>query len=547
VFRSLRTLRSIPRIKDIALVLGKHGFHQVAGALQAPVTTRLRRIFKREPGHVIQQPERLRLVLEDLGPTFIKFGQLLSTRPDLLPPAYLEELGKLQDDVHPAPFEEVKETIQLELGRDLEDLYRSLDPEPLATASIAQVHRAVTTAGQEVVVKTRKRGLQRVIEQDIRVLGLLAEFLKDWPGLRLFDPEGIVQTFERTIRRELNFDYERNNLMRIRRNLPEDSILCVPRALPELSAEGVLTMEFLAGRKLSGLRQSGLPLHLGEETARGIALSLLKQIFEDGFFHADPHPGNFILMEGGRVGLIDLGNVGRLTAETTDDLVSLLVSLVERDYRRVARWILKQGQPSTDVDSDTLAMEVMDQLDPYFGLSLGEIRVGDLFNTLFAMVMRHGIRVPSQFVTAGRTFVILEGTVRLCAPQMQVLPEIQPYVEKVLRSRWGPRRVAREVEEQLKELFSTLKSFPTNLGEVLSKAADGRLRVETRNPDMRRLESKIETLAARLPLALLVCALILSSSVLLCVPEASGGSLTRILGVSGFAVAFFLGLRFFLR
>jgi ubiquinone biosynthesis protein len=545
LFRSLRTIRSIPRIKDIALVLGKHGFHQVAGALQAPVTTRLRRLFKQEPRHVVQQPERLRMVLEDLGPTFIKFGQLLSTRPDILPQAYLMELGRLQDDVHPAPFDEIRLTLEEEFGARPDEVFRSIHPEPLAAASIAQVHRAVTRDGAEVVVKVRRRGLERVVEQDLLVLGLLAEFLKDWPGLRLFDPEGILRLFERSIRRELNFDYERNNLVRLRQNLPEDSPLYIPRPYPELSRSGVLTMEFLAGDKLSGLRESRLDRERRETLARQLAIGILKQIFEDGLFHADPHPGNIILLGDGRIGLIDVGNVGRMTRDMMDDLVTLLLALVQRDYRGIAAWILKRGQPSKEVDAPALALDLMDQLEPYYGLSLGEIRLGDLFNALFGMVLRYGIRVPPQYVLVGRTFMTLEGSVRLCAPQLEIVPQVQPYVTQVMKERWAPARLLREVEAQASELAASLRSFPANLAEVLARAATGRLRVESRNPDLEKVERKLDLVATKVPLALITSALMLSSALLLCLP--AGQRIPAALGIGGLVAAFFLALRVLLR
>lgn len=547
MFRSLKTLRSIPRIKDIALVLGKHGFHQVAGALQAPITTRLRRLFRQEPRHVIQQPERLRLVLEELGPTFIKFGQLLSTRPDMLPPAYIDELGKLQDKVHAAPFDEVLATLNQEFSGRLDALFQSVDPKPLAAASIAQVHRAVARSGEQVVVKVRKRGLERVVEQDLLVLGLLAEFLQGWPGLRLFNPEGIVRVFERSIRRELNFDYERSNLSRLRESLDADSTLRVPRPYPELSTSAVLTMEYLEGEQLSRLRQSELPPERREDIARRIAVAMFKQVFEVGFFHADPHPGNFLLMRDDEIGLIDLGNVGRVTPEIMDELVDLLVALVRRDYHRVARWILKQGQPMLDVSLEHLSMEVMDQLDHYYGLSLEEIRLGDLFNALFGMVLRYGISVPSQYVVVGRTFVTLEGTVRLCAPQLEVFAELQPYMLRVIAKRWAPSRLRREIEKQAVSLFTDLKSFPGNLAEALARAADGRLRIETHNPDLRRIEEKLDVMASKVPLALLIAALVLGASILLCLPGEDKGSLPGVLGISALALSGLLGLRFLLR
>ncbi len=546
MWRSLRTLRSIPRIKDIALILGKHGFHQVSSALQAPLTARLRRYFRREPSHVIHQPERLRMVLEELGPTFIKFGQLLSTRPDIIPTEYIEELQKLQDDVHPAPFDEIRAVIEEEFQTQSGVLFRRIDPTPLASASIAQVHRATTANGEDVVLKVRKRGLHRLVQQDLLVLRLIAEFLADWPGVRLFDPEGTVRAFERSIQRELNFDYERYNLLRIRENLGSDATVCVPRVFPELSTARVLTMEYLAGEKLTHLRSRAVDPETGKTLATSIAHSMLKQVFEHGIYHADPHPGNFILMPDGRVGLIDFGNVGRFTPEMTDDLFQLLVALIARNYRDIARWILKHGRPLDETNSKTLALELMDTLDHYYGLKLEEIQIGGLFNSLFGMVLRHGISIPAQFVLVGRTFVSLEGVVRLCSPSLEILPVIQPYLMELLQRRWSIERILREVRAEAADVLGALRSCPANLADILAKTAEGRLRFEARVPELLGLEKKVEHASSRIQTALLVCGLLVSSSILLS-RQAGVGSLQTALGVIGFAGGLLLSLKLVLR
>ena len=547
MLRSLRTLRSIPRIKDIALILGKHGFHQVAGALQAPITARLRRVLKREPRHMVQQPERLRMALEELGPTFIKFGQLLSTRPDILPPEYVEELGKLRDDVRAISFDEIRALLEEELHGEIRRFFRSMEPTALASASIAQVHRAVTLAGAAVVVKVRKRGIDRLIQQDLQVLGLLAQFLAGWRGIRLFDPEGVVRWFERSIQRELNFDYERYNILRIRENLGEDSRIYVPRVFPELSRRGVLTLEYLPGEKLTQLRCRALDPDRGKDLAMSIALSILKQIFEDGFFHADPHPGNFILMADGRVGLIDFGNVGRFTPEMIDDLLQLLVALIRRNYRDIARWTLKRGRPLEETHPHTLALELMDTLEPYYGLSLAEIQIGGLFNSLFGIALRHGIAIPAQYVHAGRTFVTLEGVVRLCAPHLELLPAVQPYLAEVLKKRCSPERLIRDVKSEVSDVFQALRSYPTNFAEVIARAAEGRLRMETMVPEIRHLERKVDQASSRLQLAVLSSGLLISSAILLFTRAPGTSSLPTVLGITGFVAGLLLILKLVVR
>jgi ubiquinone biosynthesis protein len=548
MFRSIRTLRSIPRIKDIALVLAKHGFNQVAGYLQAPVTSRIRRVFSAGPApHVVEQPERLRLVLQDLGPTFIKFGQLLSTRPDLLPESYIRELEKLQDDVPPAPFSEIRRDVEAELRGPLSRFFADFTEEPLATASIAQVHRATTLRGQPVVVKVRKQGLERVIEQDLLVLGLLAEVMSEWPVFRTLDLQGVLKAFERAIRRELNFDFERFNIQRIRENFRESSEIYIPKVHRELSSAGVLTMEFIPGEKLQSLRRDQLSNGEGEEIASRILIALFKQIFEDGVYHADPHPGNFILMPDRRIGLIDFGSVGKSTPEMMDDLVFLLYHLVERDYRSIARFVLKIGRPVKEVDPRSLALDLLDSLDQYYGQAVSEIHLGGLFQSLFGMVVRYGIVMPPQYVLLGRTLGTLEGVVRTVAPQIEVLSRVQPYLEKVLRARWAPSRMVKEAQAQAGELFQSIRSYPVNLAEILARVAEGRLRVDSHLQNTERIERRLQELSTRVPLALLVCALLVSSSILLFSSGAGGGSLKQTLGIVGYIGALAVILRIFLK
>jgi ubiquinone biosynthesis protein len=549
MFRSLRTLRSFPRIKDIALVLARHGFNQVAGYLQSPLTSRLRRLFSGSPApHVVEQPERLRLVLQDLGPTFIKFGQLLSTRPDLLPENYIRELEKLQDHVSPSPWEEIQSDIEGELGGRLDSFFADFEKVPLATASIAQVHRATTLSGEPVVVKVLKRGLERVIEQDLQVLHLLVGVMSEWPAFLFLDLEGVLRAFDRVIHRELNFDYERFNIQRIRDNFKGSTEVYIPQVYRELSRERVLTMEFIAGEKLASLRPGTLASGQGEVIASRITIALIKQIFEDGIYHGDPHPGNFILMDGGRIGLIDFGNVGKFTPEMMDDLVLLLHHLIRRDYRSVARRVLKIGRPSKDVDSRTLALDLLDSLDQYYGQSVAEIHFGALFQSVFSIAFRYGIVMPPQYVLLGRTLMTLEGVVRTLAPQIELLSKIQPYLERVMKERWAPSRILREVETEVAEIVQSVRTYPVNLAEILQRVADGRLRLDANLQNTERIERRLQELSSRLPLALLVFALLVSSSLLFfSAAQSGGGKLLSTLGMVGYIGAMVLILRIFLK
>ena len=547
MLRSLRTLRSIPRIKDIALILGKHGFHQVAEVLQAPFRTRLRRVFKQRERHRVDQPERLRLALEELGPTFIKFGQMLSTRPDLVPEEYVDELRLLQDQVKAAPFAEVRASLEEEFESPIEEHFRYVNSVPLAAASIAQVHRAVTLEGRQVVVKVRRRGIERIVRQDLQVLSLVAEFVAGLEGLRLFDPEGVIRTFESSLGRELDFGYEKNNLLRIRASIGEDEVITVPELYPDLCRPGVLTMEYLVGEKLSSLRGRPAGRQEGRRLATAISLCILRQVFEHGFYHADPHPGNFLLMPQGRVGLIDFGNVGKCTPEMVDHLLLLLLAVMQRNYLDIARWFLKRSGPQRNVDAETLALELMDTLDPFYGLEIGDVQIGGLFKSLFSTIVRHRLSVPAPYVHIGRTFIALEGVVRLASPDLELLPAIRPYMTDVLRRRWAPERILRELRGELTELFTAIRSYPGNLSEVLSRAASGQLHVVTSTPELAHIEERIEQASNRLPIAIMVSGLLVSSAILLFAQGASQSALQQILGLVGFGGGLLLTARLVLK
>lgn len=539
MFRSIKTLRSIPRIKDIAFVLARHGFHQVAAYLQAPFSARLRRLFSKDSTpDVIHEPERLRLLLEDLGPTFIKFGQLLSTRPDLLPPPYIEELEKLQDRVQPSPHEEILEILSQDLGKDHRTLFREFDVTPLASASIGQVHRAVTHRGQQVVVKVRKKGLQKLVEQDLQVLKLLVEFIREWHYFRHHDLEGFLNQFERSIRGELDFTHERFNLNKMRELLRPDDPVIIPAVHDEFSSKRVLTMDFLPGQKFSEVSPEDLDNGRGEVLAKRLAGVVIRQIFEDGVFHADLHPGNIILMPEGKIGLIDFGSIGKCTPGMMDDLLLLIYYLIRRDFPLIARMVLKVGRVQKEVDVGELTYDIMDTLDPYYGLSMQDIELAGVFNSFFTISMRHQITLPPQYVLLARTLVSLEGVVSALAPDLEILAQLEPALVRVVRSRWAPGRIFQDVENSLTEIFRSLKSTPLHLAEILKRAAEGHLKIDTTLRNTETLEKRLEFIGHRVPLAILSASTIIGSAMLL--NGESGGSLQTVLGCFGFIASMFL-------
>lgn len=531
MFRSLRTIRSIPRLKDITLVLIRHGFGQVASLLDAPWLGRLRWRRPRAT-EAIGQAVRLRMVFQELGPTFIKLGQLLAGRPDLLPADYIRELRKLQDDVPPAPFPQIEAVFRSEIGCPVEDAFASFDTEPIASGSIAQAHRAETKDGRSVVVKIRRPGIIRVVERDMRILAIVAGILADRRELGYLDPVGVFRSFERAMNREMNFQFEANAIEKIRGSLPLDGGLRVPATFPSLSARGVLTMEFFDGRKP---RELSLGPEEGLRYARAVARGLLSQVFEHGLYHADPHPGNLLIMGDGKVGLVDFGNVGRLTAEVRQDLVAFLAHFARQNYRDIARTLMKVGSVRGELDLDTFTMELCEVLDHHYGLSLAQIDLGGLLSSLFALSLRYRIALPPAYVSLARMLMTMEGTVRELAPGFVLTDEVAPFVESLMRQRYRPERVLQDVRERLEDIGQFMREVPPGSVELLRKMRAGQFYFRTRIQDLERIDHHMDLIGSQVPLAIVVSALLVSSSMII--------SEYPLVGLAGYILAAILGLR----
>jgi len=539
--RTIRTIRSIPRLTEIALILFRHGFHETRSWIRIPFTARIRRFLTSKPAaERISQPMRIRLALQDLGPTFVKLGQILATRPDLFPPSYIEEFQKLQDQVEPVPFDAIRRVVEEELRRPIEEVFRRFDPVPIGSASIAQVHIAETRAGEELVVKVQRPGIRTIVERDMEILGLIAQIIAADEDLSHLDPVGILRAFERAILRELDFHFERANIESIRGLWSERGEIRIPRTFPEFSTSRILAMERLRGRPVSDV-------HLGAEearrVARGVATAMFRQIFEDGIFHADPHGGNIIVADGGSIGLVDFGNVGRLTPFMLDEMGTLLWHLADREYRLAARRIVRMGHPQEDIPIESFAAELMELLDPYYGLAISEIDVGQLFRTLFATAMRYRISLPAGYVGLGRALVTLEGLVRRLDPGFVMVKECRPFVQRLVLRRFRPGNIMRELRMAVGDAVDAAREFPSGLAETMRKLREGHLRVRIHAEEMKEIQKRLDLIGYRLPVAVVIGALLLASSTFVAYgtePKLLGVS---ALGLAGLVISGLLGIR----
>ena len=509
----LTTARDLERLRQIAAVLAVHGFGEVVErtGLASLIPGRKRGDGGRMPAGI-----RLRKVLEDLGPSFVKLGQIMSTRPDLIPEDILIELKKLQDEVPPVPFDAIREQVERELGCELADVYTWFDESPLASASIAQVHRARLKEGgreQEVVVKVQRPNVHNVMARDIDLLYWLAKaIVRSMPESHLYRPISLVEEFDRSVTAELDFSLEADNHERFTVNFAENPHAKFPKVYRGASAKRVLTLEYLEGQKVYAAERSGVS---GELIAKRAIEIIVQQIFEDGFFHADPHPGNIIILgsEGAPViGMVDVGMVGRLSPKMRDRVVDLVLAAVREDYRGLADALWAIGRPTRKVDRDAYDAEVAALAGRYLGKRLKEIDLGALIRDLVMGSRKVGLEVPSEFLMLGKSLMTVEGIGKEIYPELDLLDEVRPYFLRLLQQRYSPERMTEDAFRGLRRLGAAAGEMPLQVEEILEDLRKGAFTVRTQQA---QLEAAAERLGRRAFSGLIVSALILAGAILL--------------------------------
>ena len=403
------------------------------------------------------------MIFEELGPTFIKFGQILSIRRDVLPEEYVSEFEKLQDAVPPFSYAEVARLIAEEFGRDVKDVFEEFASEPLASASIAQAHLARTKTGQEVIVKVQRPQIRQMILKDLAIMEHLAHLLaRRIPESRRYDPVGLVEEFRKTILLELDFRREGRNADRLREHLRDMPGIVVPRVFWEYSAPRVLTIEYMVGQ---GLREV---LSRSAEDRHHIAANLykafLKQIFEDGFFHADPHPGNLLFLPDGRVGLLDFGIVGRVSRDRLAGLVTILLAMMEQDVETLLDECIALGLMPADLDRRTIQYEIDELLAEHLDLPLRDISLGHILETLFEMGRKHRLKVHSNLVLLGKTMMTLEAVIRALDPAFALVEEARWEVERLMRSRLSAEALLKTGWRTTRQVFHLARRLPQRSG-----------------------------------------------------------------------------------
>lgn len=545
VFKLVETYEDLRRYGQITGVLVRNGFGEFLDRLRVDIIPRRRRTLHQRQGEVrrLGTPERMRLAFEELGPTFIKFAQILSTRADLLPQEFVAELGKLQDQASPFPFMEARAVIENDLGRDLSGLFRSIEPEPAAAASLAQVHRAITHAGEEVAVKVQRPHIETTIETDIRIL-------RDMAGLaerhvaesRHYRPVRLVDEFARTIRRELDFIREGRNIDRFGKYFAGDETVYVPHVHWGLTGRRVLTTEYIRGIKISDveeLRRAGLDPKTIAANGAGL---ILKEIFDHRFFHADPHPGNLFVLENNVIAPVDFGMTGSLTEDLAEHMASIFISIVNRDVNGLVDALQSVGWVQELPDTGGFKSELRDLLERYHDVPLDRLDISSLLAEIMEIVRRYDLSLPPDLVLTARALLVSEGVGRSLDPEFNIVEYAKPYARRLMLRKFDPSRQLKELRKLTFETFSLFRRLPAETGQLLTKIVRGDLAIKFLHQGLDDLINETERSVNRLSFAIVIAALIIGSALVFqsgLGPKVIGYPL---IGLLGFLLASFLGL-----
>ncbi|RAL20449.1 ABC transporter [Lujinxingia litoralis] len=537
-------VQDIKRLRTISSVLTRHGFSAVArraglgrfvgdGGL-----SRGEDAFEEVEGveELIgadrsEAAVRFRRVLEDLGPTFVKLGQVLSTRPDLVPKEFLEELRKLQDAVSPMPMEAIRRQVESSLGATLEELFESFEEKPLAAASIGQVHRARLPDGTAVVVKVQRVGVGEQIRSDLDLLYYLARFLEATvEEIELYSPTAIVQEFERAILAELDFRQEARNVQEFGRNFAEVPQVSVPHVYEELTTSEVMTMEFVQAGKLASVEGGS---ELADTVLHNLLDAMVKMVLYDGFFHGDPHPGNIMVREDGSLIFIDFGLVGRLSSRQQDDLIGLILNVLTGDVDAIARALLEMGDPVGRVNLREFRADVERVRNKYISATVGDFDVSQFIQEVMDAAQYHRIRLNPNYAVLVKTAATIEGIMRRLKPDLDVMAIGLPYARDLALKKYSARKLAQSALSAAVGVSSFVTKVPQQLDQVLMDLEGGNLTVTVRNASLDQLGEVLNTLGTRLFLGVIASGLAVVAAMLLRPfdTEIFGVSVLLILGI----------------
>ena len=542
-----RTYRHLNRYRQILAILFKYGFgdlldrlsidQYIGAGLQAISRKRAERVSK------LTRPQRLRMAFEELGPTYIKLGQILSSRPDLVPVDILQELARLQDAVPPFPFEDAKAVIESEFGVSAEELFDRLDQQPLASASIGQVHKGLTKDGEPVAVKFQRPDIKKIIEVDLEImlhLATLAErHIKEF---EIHRPVKIVEEFARTLEKEIDYRIEATNMERIARRFLDLPHVYIPAVFREYTTSRVLTTELIEGIKISkidSILEAGLDQKIIADRLVGL---VLKQAFEHGFFHADPHPGNIFVLADNVICLVDYGMMGLVDRATREAFVDLIDSVVHQQEVKTTQVLLNLTEWDEEPDIRALEREVADFMGRHFYKPLKDMEIGKLLQDLLHLTMRFRLRLPPDIFLMIKALSSVEGVGRALDPDFDLIAHARPFIQRVKLERFGPKRISADVYDMMSRLLLFLQQFPKDLMDLTGMIRQHRLSLQLEHKGLESMLATQDQTSNRMSFAIIIAALIIGSALIVIseIPPLVYG--ISLIGIIGYLVAAIMGI-----
>jgi ubiquinone biosynthesis protein len=543
LLEAVSAMRDLPRLREITAVMFHYGFGDVMRRIGVvSMLERAGQILHRPPPPEdrveLETPERIRLALEELGPTFVKLGQVMATRVDIFPPDWIAEFEKLQSSVPPVPFEVLLPDLERTLGCALSAVFSELETTPCGSASIAQVHRARLADGTEVALKIRRPGIQAKIDADLRILSHIAELLElEIPESRRYQPVKLVKEFGRSLQRELDLVQEASAQERFSKNFSGDANIVIPRVYWEWTSQLMNVQQFIEGtpgNQLAAVDAAGLDRAV---LARRGADAVLKMILIDGYFHADPHPGNVFYLPDNRIAMLDFGMVGRLSEARRKQIVDMLAALVGRDEQMLLD-VLLEWTDSSDVDEAKLVYDVNELIFNFEYVPLRDIRLSAVLGDITAIMREHHIVLPSDLVLLFKALITLEGLGSQLDPSLRMADQIEPFLKVAIASRYRPDVLVRRGRRNLHEVLSILSGLPRDAARLIKEARRGRIRIDL---DVKRLDHfghQIDHSANRLTMGVLTSALFIGSSIVMTVPGGPTLFGLSLFGLIGYLIAF---------
>lgn len=541
-----RTYRHVQRYRQILAVLFKYGFGDLIDTLKIEqyleIGLQVISRKRREKIETMSRAKRVRMALEELGPTFIKMGQILSTRPDLLPVEFLQELAKLQDDVPAFSYELVKRIIEEELRLPLEEVFKEFEETPIASASIGQVHRARLRDGQEVIVKVQRPDIQKIIEVDLEIILHLATLMeRHLKTMEIHRPTQLVEEFAHTLECELDYTREAGHTERFAAQFRTDARIHVPKVYREATARRILTMEYVNGikaSKLQELEKAGLDR---QRIARWGFDLIMRQIFIHGFFHADPHPGNVFVLPKNVICFLDFGMMGRISRQEREDFADLLMGIAQRDETKTAHSLLKLTTSNEETDHALLVRDVADFIDEHFYRPLKEFHLGKLLQQLVEITAKHRLRIPPDLFLMLKAFAAVEGLGRTLDPDFDAIKQAAPLMKRVQWNRLRPGRMAGEVFDSGTEFIHLIQEIPGEIQEILRLVRQGKAKIEFEHRGLEPMLTAHDRISNRIAFAIVLASLVIGSSLIVLSGVPPKWHEIPVIGLAGFIIAGIMG------